>query len=562
MTVVQVRLQVPKQPGLEAASGELLWQPSARHLAQGDPTNIVLPAPFTVAVVDGVADVTVEPSTLEWVWLVTESFYGVPDKRRAFNVPDTETIGYASLVEVDPLTLDPAALPDPVWYAYVDGLQTTAQDALVQATDARTAAEASELAAEAARDAAGDSESGAAASALAAQGSAEAANTSAGLAEAAKTSAAGAQASAAGFASAASGSADAAADSAAEAAASAGQAAGSATAAAEEADLAVAAKDQAIAVADGFTIGTVTTKAPGTSAEATITGELAERQLNLGIPQGATPQFGVALTTTGPETPGTPGLKGDKGDKGDPGGFTAATDLGLTDLNTILTAGLYRQTQGANVTTAKNYPITLNATAVMQVYMVSSSNVIQQFEFVLGNPARRLFWQRSTSDTGATWSSWVVFRSGRLDHTAGRAFYIWDETNNRDQLIYGDTGSRDVTTALLDATKWDGGQLKIRRVGWEVELRGLALNNNAAAVGDVTIFSVQLPSGFRNQHTLTGLANSSTGLQRAILAFTGTQLTISGVTSGYNSDFTLKWQTLDAWPTTLPGIADGTIPNL
>lgn len=62
-----------------------------------------------------------------------------------------------------------------------------------------------------------------------------------------------------------------------------------------------------------FEIGTVTTGEPGTNAEATLTGTLTEKQLNLKIPAGKDGKQGKD---------GAPGGKGDpgaKGDKGDPG---------------------------------------------------------------------------------------------------------------------------------------------------------------------------------------------------------------------------------------------------
>lgn len=332
------------------------------------------------------------------------------------------------------------------------------------------------------------------------------------------------------------------------------------------AETAAQAQAEAVAAATGFSIGTVTTTAPGVDAQATISGQAPDRKLNLEIPRGQTgpPLFATVVgTVTGPETPGATGMKGDKGDKGDPGGFTTATDLGTMDLNTILTAGLYRVTQGANVTTALNYPMTLNATAVMHVMMVSATNVIQQFEFVLSTPSGRGFWQRTTSNGGTTWGAWRFFASQRVDNTAGRAIYTWDDTAvpGREQLLWGDTGSREIS-AFLDATKWVAGNIKIRRVGSEVELRAYGLDNVAGVVGSVGVLNAQLPAGFRNQHTVAGMAQVGATIGQVITAFSATNATIVGVVDGAICGFTAKWQTTDPWPTVLPGNADGTIPNL
>jgi hypothetical protein len=114
VTIVQIRAKVPGVAGLVAASGGLLWQPTARRV-EGD--VVVLPVGFAASLVGGSADVEVEPSTPAWVWYVTEYFDGVPARQRAFAVPDTATVEYADLVEIDPDTLSPVPEPNPAWLA-------------------------------------------------------------------------------------------------------------------------------------------------------------------------------------------------------------------------------------------------------------------------------------------------------------------------------------------------------------------------------------------------------------------------------------------------------------
>lgn len=537
MTVVQLRAAVPSQDGRTQADGEFHWRPTARYI---DGDTVVLPAPFTVSLVDG-AEVDVAPSEPSWVWQVTESVFGAKDRTRFLIVPiSIDPVLYKDLVEVDPLTLEPSAAPDPLWYGLVNTLSASAEQASEAAVEARAVVVAET----------GNASSYAAA-ALASKNAAAGSATSAGTSA---TSAASAQASAAGFASSASGSAAAAADSAMAAAGSATSASGSAATATTKAA-------ESTASANGFSMGVVTTLPSSQSAEATISGVAPDRKLNLGIPRGPALEVSVIGTQTGPAVPGTPGLKGDKGDKGDPGGFSTATDLGTQDLNTILTAGLYRVTQGANVTTALNYPVTLNATAVMSVMMVSATNVIQQFEFILSLPAAAGFWQRSTSNGGTTWGAWKFFASSRMDQTAGRALYTFDSINYRDQLIYGDTGSREIS-AYLDTSKWVAGNIKIRRVNYDVELRAYGLDNVAGILGSVGILNAGLPAGFRNQHTVAGFAQIGANSGQVITAFGATQVTIVGVLDSVICGFTARWQTTDPWPTVLPGNADGAIPNL
>lgn len=248
-----------------------------------------------------------------------------------------------------------------------------------------------------------------------------------------------------------------------------------------------------------------------------------------------------------------------RGSKGDPGGITLGTSLGTTDLNTLLTPGVYRQSGAPSV--GLNYPVL--DLGVLVVHQSSTVPwVMQEYTptATTATPRARLFYRR-TYVTGV-WSAWMIYRSDRLDQTAGRALYTWDDTNNREQLIWGDTGSRDITATFLDPSKWAGGQLKIRRVGSEVELRALALDNVTGVIGSVPVLTGQLPLGFRNQHTLSAIAVNVTTISRVQMDFTATQATIFNVVDGGVSTFTAKWQTADAWPTSLPGTADGTIPNL
>lgn len=84
----------------------------------------VLPLPFTVRLVDGMASADLRPTTLGWSWAVTYQLLGLIHETRHYLVPDTDTIPHTSLAEVNPLDLIPvpAQQPDPEWYAYVDQL--------------------------------------------------------------------------------------------------------------------------------------------------------------------------------------------------------------------------------------------------------------------------------------------------------------------------------------------------------------------------------------------------------------------------------------------------------
>lgn len=275
-------------------------------------------------------------------------------------------------------------------------------------------------------------------------------------------------------------------------------------------------------LASVLSIGTVSTVPPAGQATASITG----RQLNLGLV------------------------------KGDPGGFSAATDLGTADLNTIVTPGLYRVTQGANVNVALNYPVTVNATAVMLVYAVSATNVVQRFEFTIGTLARRVEWHRTSSTGGATWTSWDAFARQRVDSTAGRVIYTFDDVNFRDQLIYGDTGRRDISS--ICSGTFSGGKLSIRRVGHTVDLYCVAYV--PGVTGQFNMLESSLPVGFRpsNSRNFWGFQNSQP--ISVAVGFDGSTINMTTVGSSYLVSFSISYTTTDAWPTALPGVADGGMP--
>jgi hypothetical protein len=269
----------------------------------------------------------------------------------------------------------------------------------------------------------------------------------------------------------------------------------------------------------------------------------------------------ASVTITG--TPEAPIFNFDipQGEQGPPGGIVLGADLSTIHLNTILTAGTYRQTQGANVSTTLGYPVTTNATCVMQVWGVSATNVVQRMEFTIGTYARRVFWERVSSDGGTTWSTWAVYASARVDQTAGRAIYQWDDANNREQLIYGDTGVRDVKLDIKNG--WTVSLMSLRRVGSMVTFGFYSMN--PAAKTDPVAYS--MPSGFR---PASYGGNLGFQVKTAFSPFTD-NVSISGAgdvtppaggISGSGIISLVTFSTSDAWPTTLPGTASGTIPNI
>lgn len=327
------------------------------------------------------------------------------------------------------------------------------------------------------------------------------------------------------------------------------------------------------------------------NAEAWITGEYPNQKLNLKLPTGATGPVGpvgpvgpastvpgpantltVVDTVTGPETPGATGPQGVKGDKGDPGGFTTPTVIGAgTSLDTVITSGLYLN-PNANVANSPDNPQSAGHLEVIQ----SASWVLQRFT-PINNPRTIYTRQR---DSGSVWASWKIFTTSRVDQTAGRAIYRWDEVNAREQLVYGDTGWRDISS-LLDPNfvmPAAAPRFHIRRQGYNVTL-AVRIGPAAAIVGTNRNVGRKIlssfPTGFLPASNAsyaplgTGCVNiPSTSLVQLGNLSTQNELWVYGIT-GVWADATTdavqvtgNWITDAAWPTTLPGTASGSIPNL
>ncbi|WGH21713.1 minor tail protein [Arthrobacter phage Inked] len=307
-------------------------------------------------------------------------------------------------------------------------------------------------------------------------------------------------------------------------------------------------------------------------AQAWITGDPPDQTIDFYIPRGNTgpmgPQgpigpsltVGDVVTNSGPPAPGTVGPQGAVGPKGDPGGFTASTEVAGADLNTVITPGLYKLWTNTTASLALNYPYgAINSSCAIEVIGVTSpanGDVIQRLTPMAGAPnVLKTMYERRRY--GGVWSSWTVYATTRTDQTAGRAIYQWDEPNNREQLIYGDTGWRDISQ------NGETGKVLIRRFGSMVELRFRGAVSTAS--GTVTYTGI-LPAGLRPSYSLEAPyreGSSAFGSTKMVtidpvstnvifwaVAATGTQLTCQST-----------YMTTDAWPTILPGVSSGSIPS-
>jgi hypothetical protein len=273
-------------------------------------------------------------------------------------------------------------------------------------------------------------------------------------------------------------------------------------------------------------------------------------------PVGPVPDVAVGLVETGPETPGIIGPMGPQGPKGDPGGFTTGTSLGTADLNTITADGIYRQATTANATLAANYPLA-NTIGVLYVNQASGALYVQQTFYPMASTPARSFYTRVMSN--GVWQPWRAYGSQRVDQAAGRAMYTWDDVNQREQLFYGDTGVRRIETLFING--WTAAIASLRRTNSIVQL-GL-YNVSPSAQTAPTAYT--LPSGFRPAGFGGNICfPTREGSNWSVLVVNGAG-DVQPSTVALNSIgaiHLLTWSTADAWPTTLPGSASGSIPNL
>jgi hypothetical protein len=239
-----------------------------------------------------------------------------------------------------------------------------------------------------------------------------------------------------------------------------------------------------------------------------------------------------------------------RGAKGETGGITFGADLNGLDLNAVRTAGVYRLSATQSALLLKNYPRDTDTGVLVVHNRTADTNTTDQ-EWITFSGTNGTAGRYIRQYNNGTWSAWRYMPSHRVDQTAGRAIYEWDDLNQRDQLVYGDTGWRNVTA--LGATS--AGNVYLRRYGSTVTLQWNAWAASAgSSIGD-------MPTGFRPFAPvyLPIIHPVSRGVRAWLLNTNGSNAIVNAaVDEVFNTSAT--WQTTEAWPTTLPGTAFGALP--
>lgn len=278
----------------------------------------------------------------------------------------------------------------------------------------------------------------------------------------------------------------------------------------------------------GFDIGTVTSLPPGSNPTASISGSDPNKQLNLGLT------------------------------KGDPGGWITS-DLGSINLNNLTAEGPYRQGSTTNGSLANNYPIASFAGVVEVLKMDSSTLIFQRATAFFSGKLRPVIYQRSRINS-TVWSPWTITASTRTDQTAGRAVYQWDDLNDREQLIYGDTGWRNINGIVSNRTSGNvffrikNGWATVTFVDTVFVFEGTI--NNFFPVSN-SPFLTFAPTFVLAQEQVT---SAGTGSSYRVTIFPGGRGAIYSAPSGLAITGSIVWPTDTPWPTILPGVAVGGIP--
>ena len=145
------------------------------------------------------------------------------------------------------------------------------------------------------------------------------------------------------------------------------------------------------------------------------------------------------------------------------------------------------------------------------------------------------------------------------DESVGRRLFQWDANNSRWQMTYGDTGDRQ--SAITYTNGWANayGVDMLRRIGNTVYLQVVLDSTSATTDGAFTV-----PAGFRPSVTamMAVPVGGSTVVPRTLTMGSAGEATIYQASlAGQAGWFVgLAYQTNDAWPTSLPGTASGSIP--
>jgi len=169
-------------------------------------------------------------------------------------------------------------------------------------------------------------------------------------------------------------------------------------------------------------------------------------------------------------------------------------------------------------------------------------------------------------------SNWLILDGRYWSEAVGRTEYVWNHAYNSAtggwQLVYGDTGWRDVSASMTTPTHIQTlSSLLMRRVGQTVYVTARGTVGTGTIVGTTTGMGLlNVASGFQPNDFVTVGAGTNNFRIPVIPNFQSSKAALVahiGAGSTWNAavfDLSASWATSDAWPATLPGSASGSIP--
>lgn len=152
-----------------------------------------------------------------------------------------------------------------------------------------------------------------------------------------------------------------------------------------------------------------------------------------------------------------------------------------------------------------------------------------------------------------------------IDNTVGRRAFAWDAGNARQQMVYGDTGWRQLVTNGSGVAADNTGAVHLRRTGLTVWIR-FANVKPADPSASLANMGTLITAGFRPvDNQAFGFIGDTGALSPHIVAifnkgvvYVQRPTNFASTIPDGNYQGTFSFPTDDAWPTTLPGTAIGT----
>jgi len=281
-------------------------------------------------------------------------------------------------------------------------------------------------------------------------------------------------------------------------------------------------------------------------------------------------------TATAKGLQGIQGVQGIQGLKGDPGGWANSTQY-FGNLNAATTPGTYFIGSSVATDPLNNTPTT--SAGHLEVIKYPNNYMIQRYTHYVDG----VTYVRTSTNAATSWGAWlrlidtqtvrqgVGFPEGVVSAPVGTRYTDTAATNGAVEwikatgtgntgwkVVYGDTGSRNVTADIVAQTpgfqQGGMGGARIQRVGNQVTLVIPQFGCSTSGL----LYTV--PTGYRAtsatnnaQYAFPVMRNNAAVAQLQIGQYSGlASVTLGGTVSIY-AHATMTWVTNDPWPATLPG---------